>query len=317
MASQVGVLLCLLVAPPAAAFLGTAARSTSSTQLASSSYLDSLGGGAAPTSWAPAAPAAPAAASNTDNTDTSIGSAGFAHAPLDFFALSNLSGKGPRSTADWGTPADATRSLADDGLLRSGAWYCSEGGWPSPSPKAHTEIFFVLDGHGALGDADGAMHYFGPGDTVIIPKGHTGRWDVNAAMHKIWAVNAHERVEETGAPIRTQVEHYAGCAPNCLNHGVDALYGTANLQGVSSRTFYDVGPTKVGYWAAEAGTSLSVENQQLRTFFYVMEGVLFITDGTTGVSQRCVAGDTVQLPRGWAGTIDVVEPVRKMYTLAD
>jgi len=32
-------------------------------------------------------------------------------------------------------------------------------------------------------------HYFGPGDNVIIPKGHTGRWDVYEPIHKVWAVN--------------------------------------------------------------------------------------------------------------------------------
>ena len=318
---------CLLATPAAEAFApsrptissdaSTNAKSTP-TKLAMS-YLDSLSGSggsasAAP-SWAAAAPVATPAA------DTAA-SGPFAHAPLGYFALSNLSGKGPRATADWGTPADATRKLSDDGMLRSGAWYCSEGGWPSPNPKAHTEIFYVLDGHGMLGDADGAKHYFGPGDTVIIPKGHTGRWDVHGPIHKIWAVNAHESIAETSTPIRVRVEPYSGCAPHCLDGGVDALYGSTSAAGgaaVSSRDFYNVGPTRVGYWSAQPG-SVAVGTSgmaQPRTFFYVMEGVLFVTDGTTGTSQRCVAGDTVQLPKGWVGTIDVVEPVRKMYTLVE
>lgn len=321
-------LVCLVASSSVEAFVPS--RSTTSgaaaqirTQLASS-YLDSLGGGGAASASAPAASApswaaAPAPAAPGIGSD--LTNAPFAHAPLDYFALTNLSGKGPRATADWGTPADATRKLSDDGMLRSGAWYCSEGGWPSPNPKAHTEIFYVLDGHGMLGDADGAKHYFGPGDTVIIPKGHTGRWDVYSPIHKIWAVNAHEHVAETSTPIRTQVELYSGCAPHCLDAGVDVLYGGnggAALH-VSSQDFYNVGPTRVGYWSAQPG-SVSVGSSgiaQPRTFFYVMEGVLFVTDAATGTSQRCVAGDTVQLPKGWAGTIDVVEPVRKMYTLAE
>ena len=319
---------CFLIASPAAvAFApsrsiissGSATTKATQTQLASS-YLDSLGGGngnvaSAPPSWAaaPPAPSAPVIAADTSTAGP------FSHAPLDYFALSNLSGKGPRATADWGTPADATRKLSDDGMLRSGAWYCSEGGWPSPNPKAHTEIFYVLDGHGMLGDAAGAKHFFGPGDTVIIPKGHTGRWDVNGPIHKIWAVNAHENIAETSTPIRTQVEPYSGCAPQCLDVGVDVLYGTNAGAAVSSRDFYNVGPTRVGYWSAQPG-SVSVGSSgmvQPRTFFYVMEGLLFVTDAATGTSQRCVAGDTVQLPKGWVGTIDVVEPVRKMYTLAE
>ena len=152
-----------------------------------------------------------------------------------------------------------------------------------------------------LGDADGAKHYFGPGDTVIIPKGHTGRWDVHSPIHKIWAVNPHETIAETSTLIRVRVEPYSGCAPHCLDAGVDGLYGTNTGAAVASRDFYNVGPTRVGYWSAQPG-SVSVGSSgmaQPRTFFYVMEGLLFVTDAATGTSQRCAAGDTVQLPKGF------------------
>ena len=117
------------------------------------------------------------------------GSESFPFAKANYFDTSFLVSKGPRATFDWGAPADATRKLCDDGLLRVGAWYCTNGGWESPNPKAATEVFWVLSGHGKLTDADGVEHYFGPGDNVIIPKGHTGRWDVYAPIHKVWAVN--------------------------------------------------------------------------------------------------------------------------------
>ena len=100
---------------------------------------------------------------------------GFVHAPLDYFAFDNLSSKGPRATFDWGEPQDWSRKLADDGVFRGGTWYCTEGGWESPNGKAVTEVFYMLEGHGMLGDSDGTKHYFGPGDMVIIPKGHTGK----------------------------------------------------------------------------------------------------------------------------------------------
>ena len=92
---------------------------------------------------------------------------GISYASPDYFALSNLQSKGLRKT-DWGIPNEASRGLDDDGILRVGAWYCSEGGWPSPNPKAHTEIFYVLEGRACLADADGMMHTFGPGDVSIF-----------------------------------------------------------------------------------------------------------------------------------------------------
>lgn len=113
----------------------------------------------------------------------------FSFASESYFGMHNLESKGPRPTKDWGTPADASRKLCDDGTFRAGAWFCSEGGWPSPNGKAVTEIFYVLEGYGSLDDTDGFRHYFGPGDNVIIPKGHSGRWDVNQPIRKVWAVN--------------------------------------------------------------------------------------------------------------------------------
>uniref|UniRef100_A0A7S2HDH5 (S)-ureidoglycine aminohydrolase cupin domain-containing protein n=1 Tax=Helicotheca tamesis TaxID=374047 RepID=A0A7S2HDH5_9STRA len=235
---------------------------------------------------------------------------------IGYFGLDNLRSKGPRPTADWGTPADATRKLADDGTLRTGSWWCSEGGWPSSNPKGATEIFYVVSGNGCLSDKDGMKHYFGPGDTVIIPKGHEGRWDVFSDIHKIWAVNAHERIEDPSPVIRVQVDGYHTFAPQYLtkNTGYDPLY-SSSYEGISFNTFYDVGPTKTGVWTCGAG-SFPVTNGK-KSFFHLLEGVLFVTDGASGLSRRCEAGDTMMLPEGWCGHIDVIEPSKKLWTTAE
>jgi uncharacterized cupin superfamily protein len=204
------VLLLSFVAFVASAFSQppSFSRSKSSTSLAS--YLDSLGttsSGAAikaasygisgssfkfpdqpsPESFQVAA--SPALASHAPesyaNGDASLE---FPFAPAYYFSMEHLVSKGPR-TADWGTPIDGSRKLCDDGTFRAGAWFCTEGGWQSPNQKAHTEVFYVLEGYGCLEDSDGVRHYFGPGDNVVIPKGHTGRWDVNQPIRKVWAVN--------------------------------------------------------------------------------------------------------------------------------
>jgi len=295
------------------------------------SYLDQLssaGGSSVEESWGswvpaeePTAPiAAPVATATipTEETDPSLGG-GLHHAPLGYFGLDKLVSKGPRATKDWGSPQDGTRSLAADGTLRGGSWYCTEGGWPSPNQKAHTEIFFVLEGHGMLGDSDGAKHYFGPGDTVIIPKGHTGRWDVHTPMHKIWAVNAHDSIEEDQSlPIRVKVDGYHTFAPHLLASnagGVDPVYGSDSAS-IAYKTFYDIGPTAVGVWTSQQA-SISVATPLARkSFFHMLEGVLYVHDSSTGTSQRCVPGDTVMLPSGFTGYIDVIEPVKKLFTTA-
>lgn len=287
--------------PPATAGPTTAAPTT---------YLDNLAASGTPVAPAIVTPDAP-------QSDDSIIAASFPYAPLEYFNIANLAFKGPRETADWGTPEDASRPLAEDGALRAGAWWCAPGGWPSPNPKAHTEIFYVLSGHGSLGDADGVTHHFGPGDTVIIPKGHTGRWDIQESIHKVWAVNAHARVEETGPIIRTQVDGYHTFAPQNMvpNGGLDFLYRSSN-PNIASNCFYNVGPTKVGVWTCPSPSSFPVTNGP-RSFFFVLEGVVVVTDGISKDARRCVAGDTVMLREGWSGHIDVIEPCKKLWTTVD
>lgn len=245
----------------------------------------------------------------------------FPFASASFFGMDKLVSKGPRQS-DWGTPGDASCKLCDDGTFGAGAWYCSEGGWPSPNGKAVTEIFYVLEGCGSLDDADGVRHYFGPGDNVIIPKGHTGRWDVNLPIRKVWAVNAHEYIEETSNTIRVQVDHYKDFGPESLTQntedGNDPLYGSVNESTTipSSKTFYDVGPTKVGVWASEPG-SYSISHGK-RAWIHVLEGVVFVTNNRQdGTAYRCIAGDTIVLPDGWYGHIDVVKTTRQLWTVAE
>ena len=131
-----------------------------STSLASS-YLESLqlSTGAATFANAPStsspSPSAPTSSPPDDHSPIH-------HAPLSYLSHPHLTSKGLRATFDWGAPQDASRKLCDDGVFRAGAWYCSEGGWESPNGKGATEVFYVLEGHGMLGDADGAQHWFGP-----------------------------------------------------------------------------------------------------------------------------------------------------------
>ena len=278
-----------------------------------SSYLDSLSQQVPQSAALSSAPVQSATPLPSEGAAAATPS--FVHAPIGYFGLDQLESKGPR-TADWGTPQDSTRLLTKDGMLSAGSWFCSEGGWDSPNPKAHTEIFYMLTGHGCLSDADRTRHYFGPGDTVIIPKGHTGRWDVVSPIHKIWAVNAHESVEDRNPVIRVQVDGYHTFAPQNLvkNTGYDPLYGSTHAS-IAYNTFYDVGPTQVGVWTC-GSASFPVSIGQ-KTFFHLLEGVVIITDNTTGHGRRCVAGDTVVLPEGWSGHLDVSEPAKKLWTTAN
>lgn len=111
------------------------------------------------------------------------------HAPLSDFAVHLLAPKGPRVGADVGSPHDSTRTLARDvdGTVSAGSWWCGPfGGWPSRTPRLTTEAFYVLSGFGCVTDRDdGQRHFFGRGDTVVLPRGWSGRWDIAEPIHKV------------------------------------------------------------------------------------------------------------------------------------
>ena len=204
-----------------------------------------------------------------------------AHAPLSYFALDQLQSKGPRKNADVGQPHDATRPLvqvdtttsgsspttSSSTSISAGSWWCAQGGWPSPALRDTTEVFYVFCGHGCVTDSDGTTkHYFSPGDTVILPKGWSGRWDVLQDIHKVWFVHDHPKVEETSHPIRAVVTPYCSLVPMHLQRpqgggGGGAAATDGSSPSIATRTIYDVGPTNVDCWTCTPG-SFPVQSQR-------------------------------------------------------
>ena len=220
----------------------------------------------------------------TENPD----SVTFKHAPLSYFAIDKLTPKGPRKNADVGAPEDATRSLVKS-KASVGSWSCTEGGWDSPALRGTTEVFYVLKGEGCVTDLDGMKHEFKAGDTVILPKNWSGRWDVMKAIHKVWVVHDHADVEGLSTPIRAVV---------------------VPLEDLKAgKTVYEVGPTAVSGWLCTPGGSGWADTKSATECFHVLEGVFFVTNAD-GNARRCVSGDTVVVPKGWSGHWDIIEPVK-------
>mmetsp|Transcript_2997 Transcript_2997/g.11765 ORF Transcript_2997/g.11765 Transcript_2997/m.11765 type:complete len:384 (-) Transcript_2997:2002-3153(-) len=220
----------------------------------------------------------------------------FTAVPFGYFAREQLDHKGPRTNVDRGDPHDFSRPMVkgmQGGRASCGSWACSEGGWDSPNPRGTTEWFYVFSGSGAVTDPDGTPHPFGPGDVVVLPKGWLGRWDVHEFIHKVWLVCEHEDVG--GASRRPVVMHASRLVPD------------APSSGRIGNVCYDVGCVKVGGWSAAPGTYVIPERSSTEVF-HVVDGEFFVTDGPPdGASaRRCVRGDTVVLPEGWNGRVDVV-----------
>ena len=237
----------------------------------------------------------------------------FFHKPISYFDIDKLTSKGPRKNADVGEPHDSTRPLGSDGPLSSGSWWCAEGGWPSLTPRTTSEVFYVLTGNGCVTDMDGTKHIFGPGDLVILPKGWYGRWDVLNDIHKIWFVTSHDDIP--GADITPIIMPYSQFAQQHLVSQGILESVTRGSPWTSSQYYHDTIYMKVGVWSCTPG-SFSVSNDETIVGFHVLEGEFFMTESEgSGISKKCVAGDTVLLPKDWKGYFDVIQSVKKIWVL--
>jgi uncharacterized cupin superfamily protein len=222
----------------------------------------------------------------------------FFHAPLSYFSRDKLLNKGPRQNADVGTPHEASRQLIEVGAMSAGSWLCSAGGWLSLRPRVTTEIFHVLSGRGCLTDADGVPHEFYEGDTVILPKGWCGRWDIYEDMHKLWCVMDH--------PAGSNSYNSEDSISDVILRVIVTPYKTL----LASSIIYDVGPTTVGFGACKPGSyPIGCEKSE---YFVVMDGLFFLTN-SDGTARRCVPGDTIVLPEGWSGQLDVIKTMERLW----
>jgi len=212
------------------------------------------------------------------------------------------------------------------------------GGWLGVGRASqNTEVFHALAGEASVTDADGEVHRFGPGDTVMLPKGWSGRWDIAKAFHKICVVHDHGDVE--GASLKAQVVPLdqfkpEGMTPQGVRKEVaystptttsregskdtgNAEHGTkigktkSGHAAIPRDEVYSVGTTSVGCWTCTAG-GFPVKSRPTTEILYVLEGLFFLTNAD-GSAHRCEAGDTVVLPKGWSGHWDIIETVKKVW----
>lgn len=105
-------------------------------------------------------------------------------------AAGPLPDTGPRVGAVSGSPM--TRTLcwheAADGAPAVGVWECTPGVWDVEGAAA-SETIVITAGRGRLTDAGGRSVDVGPGDTVLLPRGWHGRWEVVETLRKIYVVS--------------------------------------------------------------------------------------------------------------------------------
>jgi uncharacterized cupin superfamily protein len=71
---------------------------------------------------------------------------------------------------------------------------------------------------------------------------------------------------------------------------------------------------QTGIWECQPG-GWPVANRPNTEVCYILSGRARLTDDDTGQITEITTGSFVVLPPGWSGRWDVIEPVRKAYTI--
>jgi len=106
-------------------------------------------------------------------------------------AVGPLPATGPRAGADRGDPLTATLEWQEHAAGRAagiGVWECTPGSWTIEDAR-HDEILVVQSGRVRLTDAGGRSIEATVGDTVLLPRGWHGRWEVLETVRKIYVIS--------------------------------------------------------------------------------------------------------------------------------
>jgi uncharacterized cupin superfamily protein len=94
---------------------------------------------------------------------------------------------GPRIGADSGEPITSGRVFYEGNGIQVGVWECTPGGWAIEDRPDH-ETVQILKGRATLTNADGSAVVLTAGDVLTLPKGWTGRWDIEETVRKLFVV---------------------------------------------------------------------------------------------------------------------------------
>lgn len=102
-----------------------------------------------------------------------------------------------------------------------------------------------------------------------------------------------------------------------FDHPAAARLVRGNPQRVTQPFYTDaLGEFDCGEWSCEPGAWRIEFGPHRQEYFFVLEGRIRISD-TDGVAAEFGPGQACVIPAGFAGTFEVLEPVRKHFVMLD
>lgn len=85
---------------------------------------------------------------------------------------------------------EALRSIwqSPDGTLDIGLWECMPGRFSADRSQS-TEFCYFLAGRIVMTEQDGTRHELGAGDTILLPQGWKGVWEIVEHTRKLYVIH--------------------------------------------------------------------------------------------------------------------------------
>lgn len=208
-------------------------------------------------------------------------------------------------------------STSADGTMMSGYWECTPGKYDVKYTAY--EYLRVIEGKMIITPKDGDAITVVAGDAVAIEKEFEGTWEVVEKIRKFWSF----RVEsEAGEKDPKKVKYGSPKSVTVLNPLVETV--TPSLENYPGWTPFEGEPKmktfvlhdardktmESGYWECTPG-KFNVKGDAFE-FLTIIEGKAIITP-KEGEPVNVGAGDAVVVEKGFDGTWEIIDTVRKFW----
>ena len=198
------------------------------------------------------------------------------------------------------------------------------------------EYVMVMSGKLILTDADGQVQEFVAGDSLMVPKGFTGTWQMLGNYRELIVVERESyeksfenasKAKEAGGSAKEEVKVQTAPSPERMNPdklaGVDLTAGEPFLAPEDLLEGSHRPRGDALYWGEELiveiyeddpGTHAITGPFPVDEYVMVMSGKLILTDAD-GQAQEFVAGDSLMVPKGFTGTWQMLGNYRELIVV--
>jgi uncharacterized cupin superfamily protein len=181
-------------------------------------------------------------------------------------------------------------------------------------PLEYDEFVLVLNGKLILTEQNGNAQEFTPGQTVVLPKGYTGTWEMQGEYRELAVVPSQPSAigNTGGSPVRLNTDHLAGLDLTPIpNDGFIDILVEGELDFEIGQLFSGEDFMAVAVESTPAKTDHRNRPLEYDEFVYVLNGKLVLTE-QSGATHEFHPGEALVVPKGYTGTWQQIGTYREI-----